>query len=237
VVVVSISPSNVNRSKLTQEEEKCLQLNAQASYVLIRALSEDVLDAIMDEDDDYHTNHDAHCIWITLKDMYGACEYHSQNGMKLEVPVLETGCSSSISEVTVDCSLSKDDSCHRPHEESTCPNHSCSHHVQVKRQEDYLIERLKELKSLKEEMRKLNESNVSLFDKFLIESCDDLITQENENLKQEVEKLKMDLSRLKDRSIAQPSQNNRDSMVKKFEKGSTLQCSYNNSIKSIAKLK
>ena len=78
---------------------------------------------------------------------------------------------------------------------------------------------------------------LSWFDQVLVESCDDLIAHENENLKQEVEKLKMDLSRLKGKSFAQPSQDNRDDMVKKLEKGSILQSSCNNSSKIITRQK
>ncbi len=56
----------------------------------------------------------------------------------------------------------------------------------------------------------------------LVESCDDLIAKENDNLKQEVEKIK-DLRRMKGKGIAQPSQDNREAMVNKLEKGSTVQ--------------
>jgi hypothetical protein len=36
--------------------------------------------------------------------------------------------------------------------------------------------------------------------------------------------LKMELSRLKDKDHVQPSQDNRDHIVKKLEKGSTITC-------------
>jgi DNA repair exonuclease SbcCD ATPase subunit len=55
----------------------------------------------------------------------------------------------------------------------------------------------------------------------LVESCDDLITEENDKLKQEIEKLQKDLYVLKEKSEVQPSQDNRESMVKKLEKEST----------------
>ena len=51
---------------------------------------------------------------------------------------------------------------------------------------------------------------------------------ENDELKQEVERLKKDLDRLKGKSIesnVQSSQDNRENMVKKLEKGSTVTCS------------
>ena len=83
----------------------------------------------------------------------------------------------------------------------------------------------------------VSKDKLSWFDQVLVESCDDLIAHENDNLKQEVEKLKMDLSRLKGKSFAQPSQDNHDDMVKKIEKGSILQSSCNNSTKIITRQK
>ena len=62
----------------------------------------------------------------------------------------------------------------------------------------------------------------------VIEFCDDLIAKENDELKQEVERLMKDLYRLKGKgreSNVQPSQDNREDMVKKLEKESTVACS------------
>jgi hypothetical protein len=70
IVDVSISPPSVDWSNLTKEEEKCLQLNAQATNVLIRALSKDVFDSIMDDEDDDDILEDAHLIWTILKERY-----------------------------------------------------------------------------------------------------------------------------------------------------------------------
>jgi hypothetical protein len=53
-----------------QKKEKCLQLNAQATNVLIRALSKDVFDSIMDDEDDDDILEDAHLIWTILKERY-----------------------------------------------------------------------------------------------------------------------------------------------------------------------
>ena len=55
----------------------------------------------------------------------------------------------------------------------------------------------------------------------LIETCDDSIAKENEELKEEVERLRRDLIQWKGKCNAQPSQDNREDMVKKLEKGST----------------
>jgi hypothetical protein len=56
----------------------------------------------------------------------------------------------------------------------------------------------------------------------LVETCDSLISSENDKLKRENEMLKMELSRLKGKGHVQPSQDNHDHMVKKLEKGSTV---------------
>jgi hypothetical protein len=58
----------------------------------------------------------------------------------------------------------------------------------------------------------------------LIETCDTFIASENDELNRENEMLKMELSRLKGKCHVQPSQDNRDHMVKKFEKGSIVTC-------------
>ena len=60
-----------------------------------------------------------------------------------------------------------------------------------------------------------------------MEDCNDDLVLENEVLKQEVERLSQDLSKLKGKSVVQPSQDNRETMVKKLEKGSTVQNSCN----------
>jgi hypothetical protein len=67
----------------------------------------------------------------------------------------------------------------------------------------------------------LSQASQSSIEHVLVESCDDLIAEENDKLKQEVEKLQKDLYVLKEKSIVQPSQDNRERMVKKLGKGST----------------
>ena len=70
--------------------------------------------------------------------------------------------------------------------------------------------------------------NEKCYENVIIESCDDLIAKENDELKQEVERLMKDLYRLKGKSIennVQPSQDNREDIVKKLVKGSTVTCS------------
>jgi hypothetical protein len=67
-----------------------------------------------------------------------------------------------------------------------------------------------------------SEASQSSIEHVFVESCDDLIAQENDELKQEVENLKRDLYVLKEESQVQPTQDNCDDMVKKLEKGSTV---------------
>jgi hypothetical protein len=59
----------------------------------------------------------------------------------------------------------------------------------------------------------------------IVETCDDHIASENDDLKREVEMLKMELSWLKSKCHVQPSQDNLDNMVNKLENGATVTCS------------
>jgi hypothetical protein len=56
----------------------------------------------------------------------------------------------------------------------------------------------------------------------LVESCDEAIDKENDNLKLEVERLEQKLSVLEKWGKSQPSQDNRRNMVNKLEKGRTM---------------
>ena len=70
-----------------------------------------------------------------------------------------------------------------------------------------------------------NPCNEKCHEDVFVESCDDLIAKENDELKQEVERLMKDLARLKGKSTesnVQPSQDNCKDMVKKL---STVTCS------------
>jgi hypothetical protein len=54
-----------------------------------------------------------------------------------------------------------------------------------------------------------------------VESCDNLIAQENDHLKREVKKLQLEMNKLKKQAKVQPSQDNCSNVVKKLEKGKT----------------
>jgi len=62
----------------------------------------------------------------------------------------------------------------------------------------------------------------SWYEDVLVESCDELLVQENEDLMQEVKRLKNELINLKGKEQVRPSQDNRDPAVKKLEKGSNV---------------
>jgi hypothetical protein len=66
------------------------------------------------------------------------------------------------------------------------------------------------------------QASQSSIEHVFVETFDDLIAQENDELKQEVEKIKRDLYVLKEENQVQPFQDNRDDVVKKLEKGSTV---------------
>jgi cell division protein FtsB len=69
-----------------------------------------------------------------------------------------------------------------------------------------------------------SQAKSSCDDHVFVETCDSLIASENDELNRENKMLKMELSRLKDKVYVQPSKDNRDHMVKKLEKGSTITC-------------
>jgi hypothetical protein len=52
-----------------------------------------------------------------------------------------------------------------------------------------------------------------------VETCDDLIAQENDHLKREVKELELEVNKFKKQAKVQPSQDNRSNVVKKLEKG------------------
>ncbi|RLN39509.1 hypothetical protein C2845_PM01G43310 [Panicum miliaceum] len=67
-----------------------------------------------------------------------------------------------------------------------------------------------------------SQATISCVEHVVIESCDDLISQENNELKREVEKLKLELTKLKSKGQVQHYQDNCDIMVKKLGRGSNV---------------
>jgi hypothetical protein len=52
-----------------------------------------------------------------------------------------------------------------------------------------------------------------------VETCNDIIAQENDHLKREVKKLELEVNKLKKQAKLQPPQDNRSNVVKKLKKG------------------
>ena len=66
------------------------------------------------------------------------------------------------------------------------------------------------------------QASQSSIEQVFVESCDDFIAQENEKLMHEVKRLKEEVIKLKGKEQVRPSQDNRDSVVKKLEKDSNF---------------
>jgi hypothetical protein len=69
-----------------------------------------------------------------------------------------------------------------------------------------------------------SEAKPSCDEHVIVETCDDFIASENDELKRENEMPKAELCRLQGKGHVQPSQDNRGHMMKKPEKGSTITC-------------
>jgi hypothetical protein len=54
-----------------------------------------------------------------------------------------------------------------------------------------------------------------------VETCDDLIAQENNHLKREVKNLELEVNKLKKQYKVKPPQDNRSNVVKNLKKGKT----------------
>jgi hypothetical protein len=60
-------PPNINWANLSEEEEKCLKLNAQAICLLTQSLSSNIESIIIKE---HGFPVDAHLLWIYIKDIF-----------------------------------------------------------------------------------------------------------------------------------------------------------------------
>jgi hypothetical protein len=67
IVDASICPPNINWANLSEEEGKCLKLNARAICLLTQSLSPNV-EAIIIKEHGFPV--DAHLLWIYIKDMF-----------------------------------------------------------------------------------------------------------------------------------------------------------------------
>jgi len=67
-----------------------------------------------------------------------------------------------------------------------------------------------------------SQASQSSIEQVFVESCDDFIAKENEDLMCEVKRLKEEVTKLKGKGQVRPSQDNRDPVVKKLEMGSNF---------------
>jgi hypothetical protein len=67
IIDASICPPNISWANLSEEEGKCLKLNAQAIFLLTQSLSPNVEVIIIKE---HGFPVDAHLLWIYIKDMF-----------------------------------------------------------------------------------------------------------------------------------------------------------------------
>jgi hypothetical protein len=67
-----------------------------------------------------------------------------------------------------------------------------------------------------------SQSQQSSVEQVHVESCDDFVAQENDELKLEVRRLEFEMVKLEGKSLVQPTQDNRDHMMNKLESGITI---------------
>jgi hypothetical protein len=67
-----------------------------------------------------------------------------------------------------------------------------------------------------------SQSQQSSIEQINIDSCDDLIAEENDLLKLEVQRLESEMVKLKGKTLGQPTQDTRDHMVNNLELGTTV---------------
>ncbi|XP_021309208.1 uncharacterized protein LOC110432739 [Sorghum bicolor] len=99
-------------------------------------------------------------------------------------------------------------------------------------QDEFVIKKIKCLEKLTKEYEKLKCSHAKDENDMLKDKVESLTSKnetlqeshENEELKEEVERLRRDLIQWEGKCNAQPSQDNREDMMKKLEKGSTNAC-------------
>jgi hypothetical protein len=67
-----------------------------------------------------------------------------------------------------------------------------------------------------------SQSQQSSIKQIHVDSCDDVIAEENDLLKLEVKRLKLEMIKLQGNALGQPTQDNRDHMMDKLESGTTI---------------
>jgi hypothetical protein len=71
-----------------------------------------------------------------------------------------------------------------------------------------------------------SQSQQSSVERIHVDSCDDLVAEENDLLKLEVKRLELEMIKLQGKALGQPTQDNRDHMMNKLELGTTISRSF-----------
>jgi hypothetical protein len=71
-----------------------------------------------------------------------------------------------------------------------------------------------------------SQSQQSSVEQIHVDSCDDLIAEENDLLKLEVKRLEHEMIKLQEKALGQPTQDNCDYMLNKLESGTTISRSF-----------
>jgi hypothetical protein len=248
------SNPHLNRANLSEEEGKCLKLNAQAICLLTQSLSPNVEAIIIKE---HGFPMDAHLLWIYIKDMFSDTTTSQDSRgvgclIKSVRPVGKTGQTSLAKSAGSRLQKRKHNRSNQNSTSHTSPLPSASHgkclmakgkkkkkptkdereeeedneydldfdklskkdmikikslferlqeqELLLEQQEEYLIGKIEELKSLNKEHEKLNHSHISLIGKHKnlekeyacatnVSSCVDPLEKENANFKAQLEVL------------------------------------------------
>jgi hypothetical protein len=123
IVDARICPLNFYWDDFLEEEDKCMQRNAQATYLLTKALSSSVEDMIIKE---YGFLEDAHLMWNAIKEKFSktTTARDSVDGDCLTKPVRPVGQTGHVMTATSKLQKSKS---HRPNEESASQTSSLSY--------------------------------------------------------------------------------------------------------------
>ncbi|KAG2619456.1 hypothetical protein PVAP13_3NG076946 [Panicum virgatum] len=131
---------------------------------LIHALSKDVLDFIMNDEDADDIPKDAHLIWTTLKERYAKSKYDDKEHI-LEKSFEGFSTSSTINEKPQEEEVY---GCNHPSEESTSSPHTTSideTNKAIRGKKEWLIEKMEKLKALTKGHEDLKNSHASLVEK------------------------------------------------------------------------
>jgi hypothetical protein len=118
IVDASIYPPNINWDDFSEEEGRCLQLNAQAINLLAQSLSSNIEALILKE---CRFPEDAHLLWKSIKEKFSeiTAAQDSRGIDCLTKPIRPVGQTGQTGLAKTAASKLQRRNCHRPNEEST----------------------------------------------------------------------------------------------------------------------